>query len=892
MRLLTSPQPFSDEQLEELFDTCALPDIGRETVRRIRASEPVDRDRAHGNNVCTRYPSLKMRRTIHTASRNCELVAVVSWDFDPVVYEVWDRPGILSLTYQGNGRTVHGDTRPDFFLVQGRKPHFCYVECKPDDAVAGLLEDGSERWERGADGVVRCPPADRALAPSGISFRLWTPGQVDHTKLRNIRFLADYAGEEVAAGVAARVRELVSRQPGMTVEDALGEVADANTLYALITSGVLRVDLEKYDFRKPESVPLFADTRSLRIWEAALASRGPGPGAARRAGAANRRALSELADAALRGAGPEATDEALERLRVIRDVLDGRCSAKDVAKGGANAKSRSGRKTKTARRKRRKAKAAGRYEVPLGTVYTWLRAYRNAERDVGCGFVGLIPDWKKSGRRCLRFEKSVYVAMDEVAKDIHETADAPSVRKTHKDFRKKMLAAGFSVLPCEKTYRSYLNARNRDRQTEKREGRRTRIAQAMWLDDSWEVFAKEGCRPLDVVQIDHTQLDIFIVVWDRSGNWRVLHLKPWLTLAICVWSRKVLGHSLSLDAPSAEACMEVLRDILRREIVRTGTGKGRLPAGAAVDQASEFHSTNFEANCGWYRIEKIERPASKPRFGAVIERLFGTVNTRRIHDLPGNSKYHKNARKMSREVDARRRAELSLADLEAELESFLYGEYNATTHSSLGMSPDRKFEEGVRKLGYPESRQVAYDADFVFRTMVSAKSGTAMVSAPGMIQIENVRYVHDALRLDGVMGTRVPVKVDNDDAGYVVAWIEASNDWVVCEARNQYRVFQGVSRRVLCIARKIVLEEANGNPVDEQRWLESIERLSEDRRIRMQRLRDEERQLARTGKPAQPVREDASDADASDEPTHRDDAVSDVADRSWSGIGKPVEFTL
>ena len=889
MSVLTWPQPLSDEQLEDLFDACNLPEIGREEVRRIRSSDPVRREHSYGNNVCTRFPSRKMGRTLHTASRNGELVAVVSWEHDRYVPEMWDRPGVLPMVYERNGRTVHAETPPDYFLVHARPPHFRYVECKLAEDVPKLLRENPERWVQDPEFGMRCPPVERALAHTGLAYQVWTPRQVSLPRLRNVRFLVDFLGEGATDDDRERVLGLVNRQPGISVEDALHELGNVNPIYALIASGELHFDLEKYDLRKPELVPLFPDAQSLRAWEAALASRRPVPDPGGFDGLDRGPKLSALAEAALRNAGPAATDEALERLGVIRDVVEGKCSAADVARGGKHAKTRKRRK---ARRTKKRARETLHHEVPLGTVYTWLEAYRKAERDVGCGLVGLIPNWRNSGRRARRFEEAVYVAMDDVATKKYENPDAPSVKASYKHFRKEMRAQGVLWLPCEKTFRRHLKSRKRDRQTQKREGRRARIALAMWLDDSSEVFAKEGCRPRDVVHIDHTQLDIFIVVRDPFGKERILHLRPWLTLAICAWSRKALGHSLSLDHPSADACMEVLRDILRRDVAASGEEKGRLPAGVVVDFGSEFFSTVFETVCAWYRIEKVERPASKPRFGAVIERLFGTVNTRRIHDLPGNSKHHKNARKMSREVDARRRAELSLEDLEAELEEFLYGEYNGTTHSSLGMSPDDKYAEGVRKFGHPASRLVAYDADFVFRTLVFPNRGKATVSHPGMIQVENVRYVHEALRDDGVMGTEVPVKVDNDDAGYVVAWIDKLDDWVVCEARNQYRVFSGCSRRVLRIARKIVLAEANGDPVDEDRWIASIERLSADRRVRLQKLRDEERNVARTGASRTSQVSDRSDRDAAAAGSRSCDGSADTFDPSWSSVGRPVEFEL
>ena len=53
-------------------------------------------------------------------------------------------------------------------------------------------------------------------------------------------------------------------------------------------------------------------------------------------------------------------------------------------------------------------------------------------------------------------------------------------------------------------------------------------------------------RPLEVVQIDHTQVDVIVVdAVSRQSTGR-----PWLTLAIDVHTRMVVGAYLSLDEPS------------------------------------------------------------------------------------------------------------------------------------------------------------------------------------------------------------------------------------------------------------------------------------------------------------------------------------------------------
>lgn len=63
-----------------------------------------------------------------------------------------------------------------------------------------------------------------------------------------------------------------------------------------------------------------------------------------------------------------------------------------------------------------------------------------------------------------------------------------------------------------------------------------------------------------------------------------------------------------------------------------------------VDGGSDFRSTYFEALLAYYSCTKASRPWAKPRFGSVIERLFGTANTQFVHTLLGNTQITKQVR--------------------------------------------------------------------------------------------------------------------------------------------------------------------------------------------------------------------------------------------------------
>ena len=54
-------------------------------------------------------------------------------------------------------------------------------------------------------------------------------------------------------------------------------------------------------------------------------------------------------------------------------------------------------------------------------------------------------------------------------------------------------------------------------------------------------------RPLELVQIDHTEVDVFLV--DEATR-ETMDKRPWLTLAIDVFTRMVVGFHLSMDKPS------------------------------------------------------------------------------------------------------------------------------------------------------------------------------------------------------------------------------------------------------------------------------------------------------------------------------------------------------
>ncbi|HEV2174058.1 MAG TPA: hypothetical protein VGR71_10840, partial [Nitrospira sp.] len=152
----------------------------------------------------------------------------------------------------------------------------------------------------------------------------------------------------------------------------------------------------------------------------------------------------------------------------------------------------------------------------------------------------------------------------------------------------------------------------------------------------------EVARPLDEIQIDHTLIDLICVTDDCN---RVPIARPYLTLAIDVKSRAIVGYYLSLDRPDAFAvglCIatsamdkkELLAELGIEGVTWAMQG---LAKSVLLDNAKEHHATALRHGCEANLIVLSYRPPGQPWFGGHIERLIGTM-MHKLHALPGSTR--------------------------------------------------------------------------------------------------------------------------------------------------------------------------------------------------------------------------------------------------------------
>jgi putative transposase len=200
--------------------------------------------------------------------------------------------------------------------------------------------------------------------------------------------------------------------------------------------------------------------------------------------------------------------------------------------------------------------------------------------------------------------------------------------------------------------------------------------------------------PLAVIQIDHAILDI-IIVDDLYG---IPIGRPWITLAIDVFSRMVVGFFISLDRPNTMSVgLCLAHSILPKDKflaghnITTAWPCWGLMRKIHADNAGEFRGDMMKRLCKDYGMDLEWRPVKKPHYGAHIERLIGTI-LKEIHNLAGTTFSNPEERG---QYDSEGHAVWTKAALEKWLTDFITGVYHQRVHSALGTSPIKRYELGI-----------------------------------------------------------------------------------------------------------------------------------------------------------------------------------------------------
>ncbi len=176
--------------------------------------------------------------------------------------------------------------------------------------------------------------------------------------------------------------------------------------------------------------------------------------------------------------------------------------------------------------------------------------------------------------------------------------------------------------------------------------------------------------PNAVWQADHTLLDLHIL--DEGGK----PARPWLTTVVDDHSRAIAGYAVFLDAPCVLNTCLALRHAIWRKADPAWPICG-VPDVLYVDHGSDFTSHHLDQVGASLRFRIVYSAVGRPQGRGKIERLFGTLNTELLPELPGHLARGKPATP----------PRLSLAELDRAVGTFITGTYHVRPHSETGETP-------------------------------------------------------------------------------------------------------------------------------------------------------------------------------------------------------------
>lgn len=204
--------------------------------------------------------------------------------------------------------------------------------------------------------------------------------------------------------------------------------------------------------------------------------------------------------------------------------------------------------------------------------------------------------------------------------------------------------------------------------------------------------------PMDLIQIDHTEADV-VLVEEIS---REPIGRPWVTLAIDVYSRMHAGQYVSFDPPSAASVGMCIRNIVFEKapylqaLGVPGTHPVHGRAGILhADNAREFRGQVLKQGCARHGMDLQFRPVKKPQWGAHIERLMGNLALLAAR-LPGKTS---NSTRNRKGLKPEKEAAMTLKEFEAYLLDHFTNKYAFEKHSGIGTTPAYMFERGISGSG-------------------------------------------------------------------------------------------------------------------------------------------------------------------------------------------------
>ena len=388
--------------------------------------------------------------------------------------------------------------------------------------------------------------------------------------------------------------------------------------------------------------------------------------------------------------------------------------------------------------------AASRLGVSRRTVFRWLAQYREAPQTSS-----LLPHARGTPVGARRMGEQIESIIDEVIRDVYLTKVRAKKEEVFRQVQLRCAAEGLEP-PSRKPILARLKALDLRKVAKARLQPGEEAALYSPVPGTYRID-----RALDVVQIDHTRVDAIVV----DEAYRLPIGRPWLTLAIDVATRVVVGFYLSLEAPSSTSVALCLTQAvlpkepwLNHRSLQCAWPVWGLPRAVHADNGPDFRSAALRRGCIEHGIALILRPIATPHYGGHIERLIGTLMGR-VHLLPGTTGSDP---KDKGDYPAESESRLTMAELEKWLAIEICEQYHRRIHRGLHRSPLAAWKDAAGKsggaIGALPDRPEQFTISFLpFEQRSLRRDG---------LHLFNIRYWDSSLPTIGRLGESVLIRYD------------------------------------------------------------------------------------------------------------------------------------
>jgi putative transposase len=377
------------------------------------------------------------------------------------------------------------------------------------------------------------------------------------------------------------------------------------------------------------------------------------------------------------------------------------------------------------------ATAASGLELSVRTLRRDLKKMRRTDHPAM-----LVP---QRGGRPMGFSgirPEVELLIEQKIDQVYLQGHQPTLHETAEEIRAQCRLAGLPP-PSDKTVR--LRVERQDAYAVLKRRRGAKVAKYSLKPMVGHI---EASRAFECIQIDHTRADVIL---RSDDSHRTVLGRPWVTLAIDVRTRVVVGVYISFDPPSATSVALCMVNILMpKEPFLEWLGvEGPWPSFGRpeliyVDNGKDFHSKALQRGCEAIGADLQYRPVGSPHYGGLIERLIGTMMGR-CRLLPGCTQ--RDVRERG-DYDAEKQAVMTLSEFRAWFVNEIVTQYHLRPHRALGHPPLIEWEAAVKEHGAPKRLPASWSHFEVFAAFLPAVE--RRIQRYG-IQWENHNYWHPAL---------------------------------------------------------------------------------------------------------------------------------------------------